>query len=919
MENKKEEVKVHSGVGFHQGVEIICREKTHTNILLYLMEMALILLTSYSMIFGFVDIFQIEVNKTVLFSGIVICISVYSIIFLKKSYKKIALLNGIALYLFFLFMYLKEVIQGIQYIANHMIPHINEYYGINLMSFLVEQEKNAYAQTICFIFLMIFSIGIMFHVIFSGGNRLLYVLFDAIYMIFPFAVGIIPKKEYLFLFFAGTIILIGNRFYVQSEVRTKIKMVMALTCFSLLVCIMAIFPEKSYQDKIDVDKIKVSLQDGIQEFMEGDVLRKVFEGELIPFSGWTSGGINHGKLGRNSEIRYSNKTALRVTVPKDETVTTMFLRSYVGSQYTGNEWIGLEQEDQANYEKLVETYKDSFQNLSGQRRILSALGSVSYFGSVTIENCNGGNNQFMPYSTDKKVWLDSNGKLRIDKIEKEKEYMLSYESKMNEYVYDTLMKEQSLRLVWDKEGNVGYYINQNELWKSSEKNTTNIVGESSTIYEMDGFSSIYDGEGNKITEEETEQIEDGESYKYSSKVFYMPDDSFSILKEGNEEEYMIKEIHYRNFVYDVYTKISENAGKRAREDFKEYIKNVITEPLPARYSGKNFTSVYPVVDVVRDYIAEQAEYTLKPGTVPKGNDVVDYFLFESKKGYCSHYASAAVILLRSLGVPARYVEGYVVTTKDYQNSKKQGRNLVMDIKDTNAHAWVEVYLDYYGWVPVEVTEGYTYTGTNMELPAELTGGKKHNTQKPKASRIPSTPKPSQNPEETLKQTESPTKTPELDNNLSSKKNTNLLSKNEARILKIVSLGIIVVISIILSIVIRRKVILKKLDRQLNSKNPNRQVICRYQQIEKIMIVLCHLKAKSALEDNVDVLIQKIPYITKEKWNQFISIGKKATFGQTFLEEEEKKWVDEFYISIHLQIYENATKIQRLYYHYILIF
>lgn len=906
MENKKEEVKVHSGVGFHRGVEIVCREKKQTSILLYLMEAALILLTSYSMMFGFIDVFQIKVNKTVLFSGIVMCIIIYSVIFLKKSYRKIALLNIIALYLFFLFMYLKEFIQGIQYIANHMIPYINEYYGINLMSFLVEQEKNEYVQTVSLVFISIISIGIMFHIIFSGGNRLLYILFDAIYMIVPFAVGMVPKKEYLFLFFAGTIVLIGNRFYVQSQVRTKIKMVMALTCFSLLVCIMAIFPEESYQDKVDVDKIKVSLQDGIQEFMEGDMLRKVFEGELISFSDWTSGGINHGKLGRNSEIRYTNKTALRVTVPKNDTVATMFLRSYVGSQYTGNEWIGLEKEDQIRYEELVEKYNDSFQNLSGQRRILSVLGGLVQNSSVTIENYNGGNNQFMPYSTDEKIWLASNGKLEIDSIEKEKEYTLSYDRDMNEYVYDNLMQKQSLRLVWDKEGNLSYFINENELWKSSEKSITNIAD----------ISSVYDEGENIVTTQEREEVQD---YKYSSKVFRTANDAFSFFKEGEEEEYTIKEINYRDFVYDVYTKIPDNAGKRARKEFEEYIKNVITEPLPARYMGERFTSVYPVVDVVRDYIAEQAEYTLKPGIVPKGNDVVDYFLFESKKGYCSHYASAAVILLRSLGVPARYVEGYVVTTKDYKNGKKQARNLVMDIKDSNAHAWVEVYLDYYGWVPVEVTEGYTYTGTDMELPTELTGEKKNEVKKPKASKKPATLKPSQNPKETAKQTESPTKTPELNKNSSNKKNTSLLSKNEMRMLKIVSLGIWIVIGTILIIVIRRRVILKKLNRHLNSKNPNHQVICKYKQIEKIMIVLCHLKVKASLEDNVDVCIQKIPYVTQEQWNKFISIGKKAAFGQTFLEEEEKKWVDEFYISIHLQIYENATKIQQLYYHYILIF
>lgn len=87
-------------------------------------------------------------------------------------------------------------------------------------------------------------------------------------------------------------------------------------------------------------------------------------------------------------------------------------------------------------------------------------------------------------------------------------------------------------------------------------------------------------------------------------------------------------------------------------------------------------------------------YTLDPPSVPAGQDFVRFFLEESNEGYCVHFASAAVLLLRSAGYPARYAEGYVVP------AQQPGW---VDIPDYNAHAWVEVYCGGTGWMPVEVT------------------------------------------------------------------------------------------------------------------------------------------------------------------------------------------------------------------------
>ena len=85
-------------------------------------------------------------------------------------------------------------------------------------------------------------------------------------------------------------------------------------------------------------------------------------------------------------------------------------------------------------------------------------------------------------------------------------------------------------------------------------------------------------------------------------------------------------------------------------------------------------------------------------------DPVEFFLKEQNGGFCVHFASAGVLLLRNLGVPARYVSGYKVDASEFKLDTSQvEKSYECSVPDSDAHAWAEVYLDDYGWVPVEMT------------------------------------------------------------------------------------------------------------------------------------------------------------------------------------------------------------------------
>lgn len=99
----------------------------------------------------------------------------------------------------------------------------------------------------------------------------------------------------------------------------------------------------------------------------------------------------------------------------------------------------------------------------------------------------------------------------------------------------------------------------------------------------------------------------------------------------------------------------------------------------------------------------QYPYSLEIEGPPAERDPVDYFLFELQRGYCDYYASAMVVMARSVGLPARLATGYLAQRPDEDG--------VQQIYQINAHAWPELYFAGYGWVEFEPTAAFSTTIT----------------------------------------------------------------------------------------------------------------------------------------------------------------------------------------------------------------
>lgn len=115
-------------------------------------------------------------------------------------------------------------------------------------------------------------------------------------------------------------------------------------------------------------------------------------------------------------------------------------------------------------------------------------------------------------------------------------------------------------------------------------------------------------------------------------------------------------------------------------------------------------TVYDRVVSVNRHLWTEYRYDLAIPRQRRPGDAVDYFLFEERRGYCEHFASAMVVLLRAAEIPSRLVTGYASGTLNPLTG-------LYEVRNSDAHAWVEVFFPGVGWVEFESTPGFPDTAT----------------------------------------------------------------------------------------------------------------------------------------------------------------------------------------------------------------
>ena len=152
---------------------------------------------------------------------------------------------------------------------------------------------------------------------------------------------------------------------------------------------------------------------------------------------------------------------------------------------------------------------------------------------------------------------------------------------------------------------------------------------------------------------------------------------------------------YPNWIYGRYLDLPEDLPQRVI-DLAHGLTDEIDDP-------------YEKALVIQRYLRTY-EYTLELPPPPPDQDVADYFLFDLKKGYCDYYATAMVVLARSVGLPARMAVGYASGAYEPESASYQ-------VTRGDAHSWVEIYFVGTGWVPFEPTAARP--GIDMNFPEEF--------------------------------------------------------------------------------------------------------------------------------------------------------------------------------------------------------
>ena len=312
--------------------------------------------------------------------------------------------------------------------------------------------------------------------------------------------------------------------------------------------------------------------------------------------------------------------------------------------------------------------------------------------------------------------------------------------------------------------------------------------------------------------------------------------------------------NYKTFVYDTYLEIPRKTQIELRRiaDQEGFLDSELT--------------VSEKIEMVKNYISNSKTYSLKTPKMPSGKDFATWFLNESDTGYCVHFATAGTLMLRALGIPARYVTGYYATA--YANQ-------TVTVTTDNAHAWVEYYSDTAGWIPLECTpssfQPARYVGSQR-----ANGGSTDTTQ-------PTTVEPTTAPTTPTNGKVSHSTKPKNDSKSSFEFNGFTIAMMS---LGIVALALIAIFS-------RRIIIIKKRKQRFETGRNNKRAICIYKEL-KNLTKISHL----LITDEVK------------------SVYEKARFSNHTISDDELKIIENAYYNSVEEIYNNLPRIKKPYYKFI---
>ena len=462
-----------------------------------------------------------------------------------------------------------------------------------------------------------------------------------------------------------------NVFFPKRQMRLKVTEKCGAIVILTTVCAGALasgaIKFSNYKRSDEMNKKRIEIRDAVNSFSVDNLAESV--SGLTTAFGLDFKYENH-RLGNVDRLRYKDTTDLIVNIDGD-VGGAVYLKEYTGALYEGNQWADL---PASAYSDTVftdfEKYGIAPQGFPGNFSRFVADDMSTY--QITIHSELKGTRNFEPYCTINDGSIEYNKDLSVSSLGSDSDtFRYSFVPITNDQL--AIKLKQPLRNVFYTDGVKNY-----EARKRIEE------------FCLDKDLLSYDNYFSVDSEIPAEVIE----------LYDYPDVIMSQLLQAE----------YKDFVYANYLTVPE--GTNMEEVYNAY-RDILEKP------DTGAASRLEKLDAIREKMNSEVTYSLDPGRTPSNRDFVNYFLLENKKGYCTHYATSGVMLARMAGIPARYVTGYVIVGDDFNNDNRNSDDsYTIPVKDNRSHAWTEVYLDGYGWVPFEFTAGYSSQTIDTTPPTE---------------------------------------------------------------------------------------------------------------------------------------------------------------------------------------------------------